>query len=73
VDPVTGGTVVTDAKLMFSFAQGDIKPCTMRPEWGGIPYLSDRHGYHPMPDGRFHHRLMRKGLIRVLRERIRRR
>jgi hypothetical protein len=68
VDPVTGSAAIAAAKMLFSFARGDIKPCTMRPEWTGIPYLSDRLGYHPMPDGRFHHRLMRKGLIRVIRE-----
>jgi hypothetical protein len=70
IDPVVvgAGAVTAAAKLIFSFKNGDIKPCTMRPEWSGIPYLSDRFGYHPMPDGKFHHRLLRKGIIREIRE-----
>lgn len=68
IDPTTVGGAAAAAKLLFSFMKGDIKPCTMRPEWTGIPYLSDRMGYHPMENGKFHKRLIRKGLIRQLRE-----
>lgn len=73
LDPVTGGTIAAVAKLIFSFRRGDIAPCTMRPEWTGLPYFSDRLGFHPMTDGRFHKRLMRKGFVRAFREWRRRR
>lgn len=72
-DPVTIGGIAAVAKWLFSFNRGDIKPCTMRPQWTGIPYLSDRLGYHPMTDGRFHVRLLQKGVRRQFRDWRRRR
>lgn len=73
-DPaVFGAAGAAAAKLLRVVFPGDIPICHTRLVWCGIPFLSDRMGYHPTPDGKIHHVLVQHGPFRRARNWWRRR
>lgn len=66
LDPVSVGAAA--AKHLFSVEDGEIKTCTTRLMWGGLRWISDLWGVHPLMDGRIEKTLIRRGVFRMLRD-----